>query len=139
MTTRRNRWAGFRLHSQEGEMIEIELNERGQLVDRPPRARRRQHPYCEDSDDNTHAHLRVARFLMIPESGGCSPSTAYRLESLETLEGSDSFEAADAVSCRQDEAGPGPYAGQWNESSFNDSCSFGWSEGDTFFDSAFGY
>jgi hypothetical protein len=142
MKTRRARWAGFRVFTPGGDTIEIELNERGQLIERPPRAPRRRHLYCEDSDNDTRPHLRVARFLGIPESSSLCSSTISPLENLEAfedLETCDDFETTDIVNCTQEEASPGPYAGQWNESLFDDSFSFQWDESDMYFDPIFNY
>jgi hypothetical protein len=114
----RHRWVGFRVHSQNGEINEFELNDRGQLMEPPPRQQRRRFPYYDGLASAEPPRPRVARLLTVPDflgSDAASPIDA----------GCD--ETGDEAYCCSEEASPGPYTGQWDESSFNDSFSFGWS------------
>jgi hypothetical protein len=82
MMTTRQRWTGFRVSRLDGS-VDYELNNRGVLVIRPARQRRRLHPY---SETEVSVPLRVAKLDLsqakssmessLP-SGGCSGSEAF--------------------------------------------------------------
>jgi hypothetical protein len=120
--SRKGKWAGFRIRREDGEFYEIELNDRGQLLEPPPRLRRRRTPYSEERSFECPP-LRVARLTGTPPVSlntiveeGESPLFRGELE-----EDNEVFKPSE-------KANPGPYTGLLDESFSNDSFSFGFGD-----------
>jgi hypothetical protein len=129
--SRKGKWAGFRIRREDGEFYEIELNDRGQLLEPPPRLRRRRTPYSAERPFECPPP-RVARLAGTPPVSlkevveeGESPLFGGELEA-----GVDVFNPSE-------KANPGPYIGLLDESFSNDSFAFGF--GDEFDPFFFGF
>jgi hypothetical protein len=109
------------------------LNNRGQLVNRPPREGRRRQPSAEESVAAVSPALRIARF-----SGGHQFFSLGLTDGPSPLEGSNcEVESEAAICCTPFEAGPGLYAGLLDEGLSNDDPSFNYVGEDYFLDPTF--
>jgi hypothetical protein len=107
--SRRGKWVGFRIRRDDGSFSAIELNDRGQLLEPPPRLPRRRNPYSEE----THLQSPSPRVSRLAGT----PSVAFG----EIKEDNEMFN-------RSQEANPGPYTGSLDEEFSNDSFSFGYED-----------
>jgi hypothetical protein len=122
---RRARWLAIQVRQPGQELIEFQLNDRGQLVNRPARACRRRRAYCSEDSVAFPTPLRIARL-----QEGCPILGNICSESVSPLDDCEGSDETETVNCHPSEASSGPYAERWGDSLFNDGCSFGSDEDD---------
>jgi hypothetical protein len=118
----RRKWVGFRLLRDDGKFYEIELNDKGQLLEPPPRLPRRRTPYSEERSIE-YPLPRVARLI-----GNPSVTLDDILPERKSPFGFGELEEDNDLLNNFEEANPGPYNGSLDESFSNDSFSFGYED-----------